>query len=378
MVMKNNLLFFLLLILIFSCSEDSNVNSKNSFVFPWNFNENESIQDILDSVEFVALEAHPEGLFKKADKLIAHDNKFFIFDMLGQNQVFVFDNVGNFLYKIGKRGSGPGEYIGIRNFAIDENFIYFIDNYTSRMFKYNISDGTYVDSKNMPFNAHDMAIAKNGDFVFAQQRIKNAILPDKYAYHIMITDPAFDIKCKLFPFQKEDCEIWSKPYYFKYTDEYIVFHTMMADSIVLLNRNNPCDGGDVTIYKMDFGRKKVPRGIGNDGKLIKTYHFLHSTPEILFKHIAGEYWHGEGFGYKSYIYDKEKQTVYVNNYENKDMSKFLFSPLFHSGDTIFSLYDKNYYLFWQNDNTKTLNLLPTHIRKHLDAGDDVLIKYILK
>jgi hypothetical protein len=127
------------------------VGNRNFVVFPWNFSEDESIQNILDSAEFIALEAHPEGLFKKADKLIVHNNKFFIFDMLGQNQVFVFNNIGVFLYKVGKRGSGPGEYIGIRNFAIDENYIYVIDNYISRIFKYNISDGTYVDSKNMPF-----------------------------------------------------------------------------------------------------------------------------------------------------------------------------------------------------------------------------------
>ncbi|MDR1863952.1 MAG: 6-bladed beta-propeller [Bacteroidales bacterium] len=160
-----------LLMLMFSCS-GQNALKDNLTVLPWEFSENESIPDLIDSVEFIVLEAHPEGLFKKADKLIVQNNKFFIFDMTGQNQVSVFDNAGKFLYRVGSRGNGPGEYVGIRNFTTDEKYIHIIDNYTGKLLMYHIADGTYAGTKKLPFIAHDMIIAENGDYVFARQRME--------------------------------------------------------------------------------------------------------------------------------------------------------------------------------------------------------------
>jgi hypothetical protein len=368
----NKKYIFLLLLAILSCSKEKNIKTDRFSVFQWDLNKQESVYDIIDSIEFIAIEAHPEGLFKRADKLIVYDNKFFVFDMIGQNQVFVFNSIGKFLYKIGKRGSGPGEYIGIRNFTIDENFIYVIDNYIGKILKYNILDGTYVESKNLPFIAHDMIIAKNGDFIFAQQRIEGENPRKKHAYHIMFTDIDFNVKFRLFPFHKEDCGVWSQQYYFQYADQYIAFHTMIADSIVLLN---PSDNSYI-VYKMDFGRKKAPYKTQNDRELVKTYRFLSSTPEITSKYIAGEYWHDEEIGSEPYIYDMEKQIVYVNEYGVEHVNTYFFSPLFHVGDVLYSLYDKRYYYLWR-DNNVTLSL-PASVKKHLDKDNDVLIKYILK
>jgi hypothetical protein len=220
-----------------------------------------------------------------------------------------------------------------------------------------------------------MIIAKNGDFIVTQQHIEGENPQKKYAYHIMITDNDFNVKFKFFPFQKEDCGVWSQNYYFQYTDKYIAFHTMIGDSVVLLNRYNPSDSSYI-VYKIDFEKMKVPRKITNDMELMKKYRFLSSTPEIMSKYIAGEYWHDEEIGSDPYIYDMEKQTVYVNNDGIESLNKFFFSPLFHIGDTLYSLYDKRYYSLWQDNNVTPL--LPAHINKHLDAGDDVLIKYILK
>jgi hypothetical protein len=364
--------FFLVWFSLVSCTGNiKKPENESSFVFPWNLNTNVYIQDIIDSVEFIALEDHPEGLFKKVDKLIVKDNKFFIFDMLGQNQVLVFDNTGHFLYKIGSKGLGPGEYVEIRNFTIYNDYVYLIDNRINKILIYNISNGTYVGNKEIPFIAHDMAIAENGDFIFTQQRIEGENPDKKYAYHIWITDINLNIKSKFFPFQNEDCGVWSQYCYLKTTDKHVVFHTMVADSVVLLNRYNP---SDYIVYNMDFASKKVPRRLENDWELLQNYRFLTSTPEITSKYITGMYWQDSKIASTPYIYDMEKHEAYVNNYEAEDMSTYFYDPLFHDGNTIFSLYNSNYYSFWKH---RSLNL-PNHIRKHLDDGNDVLIKYILK
>ena len=362
------------LLLFFSCSEEAvKVGNGNLSVFQWKVSKDESIRNILDSIEFIPLEAHSKALFKKGDKLIVKDNKFFVFDFLGQNKVYAFDNNGNFLYEIGKKGQGPGEHLQVRCFAIDENFIHVYDIYRQKIFRYDISDWTYIDDKNLPFIAHDMIIAENGDFVFARQRIEGYPAPDEHAYHLMITDKDFNIKYKLFPFKDEDCGVWSKLSYLKYTDKHIAFNTMIGDSIVLLNRNIP--DSSYLVYKMNFGDRKAPHGIQNDFELLKEYAFLSSTPEITSEYILGEYWNGTE-GSDSYIYDIEKQMGYVNDYDTAHIDKFFFPALFHVEDTIFSLYDKRYYFMWQDSNLT--HVLPDNIRKHLDEDNDVLIKYILK
>jgi hypothetical protein len=340
-----------------------------SLVFPWNLNTNVFIRDLIDSVEFIALEDNPEGLFKRADKLIVSDNNFFIFDMIGQNQISVFDSAGHFSHKIGNKGSGPGEYIGIRNFTVYNDYVYLVDNWVNKILIYKISDGSYVDSKKLPFTAHDMTIAGNGDFIFTQQRIEGEHPDAQYAYHIWITDNNLNIKSRLFPFQDDDCGVWSQCYYFRTTDKHVVFHTMVADSIVLLNRDNPSD--TYIVYNMDFASKKVPRKIENDWELLKNYRFLTSTPEITSKYITGMYFQDASY---PYIYDMEKQEAYLNNPETEDKSYYFFEPLFHDGNTVFSLYDKRYYPFFKDISPK----LPDNIRQHLDNDNDVLIKYILR
>jgi hypothetical protein len=340
--------------------------------FQWNVDREQSVQDIIDTILFVALEAHPESMFKQADKVIIHGNKIFIYDMGGRNQVLAFDRDGKFLYKVGSRGNGPSEYVAMRNFTVDENYIYIIDNAIRKILIYGISDGTYLKSKKLSFTAHDMEIAGNGDFVFAQQRIQGETQPEKHAYHIMVTDTALNIKTGIFPFQDDDCEIWSQYCYLKNTDKHIVFHTMVADSVVLFDRYNP--SGDYSVYCMDFGSKKVPRKMQNNWDiLIEKYCFLTATPEITSRYMAGKYMHDYE---NQYIYDMGNRKVYTTDY-NKKRDKFFFDPVFHTGDTIFSLYDQNYYALWRNSAEEISNL-PVSIIKHLDEGNDVLIKYVLK
>jgi hypothetical protein len=369
----NYVITIIIVLFCSSCSENTRVMNDRAISFQWDIDGELLVQDIFDTILFVPFEAHPEGLFKRADKVIIRDNKIFVYDMEGRNQVLVFDRDGRFLYKVGSRGVGPSEYVAMRNFAIDENLIYIIDNAIQKILMYDISDGTYVASKKLPFVAHDMEIAGNGDFVFAQQRIQEDSQPKNHAYHIMVTDIDLNIKTGIFPFQDDDCETWSQYCYLKTTDQHIVFHTMVADSVVLFDRYNP--SGDYSVYYMEFGSKKVRRSMQNNGDyLIKECRFLTTTPEITSRYIAGKYWHENNI---PYVYDIKNRKVYTGDYFKK-RDKFLFEPVFHTGDTIFAVYDKNFYVYWRDHGVQEISNLPSHILKHLDEGDDVLIKYVLK
>jgi hypothetical protein len=371
-----------MLILLSSCSETIKQQNSGTTWFPWNFSDKQFIQDIVDSVYFIPIEAHPDGLFKRADKLIIKNSKIFIYDMLGQNQVLVFDLSGRFLYRVGRRGIGTGEYIQMRNFTVDDNYIYIIDNRTQKILLYEISNGTYISEIKLPFIVHDMEVAGNGDFVCAQQKISGETQPKKYAYNMFVTSRNMEIKTSLFPFKENDCDVWSQFCYLKTTDKHIVFHTMVADSVVLLNRDFPSE--QYLVYNMDFGDKTVPRNMKINKNLdmiaqsekYNEYRFLSSTPEINVDYIVGEYWHDSSIGVYPYIYDIKKQKVYVNEYGGDNMNKFLFQPLFHIGDTVVAMYGKDYHHIWKISDFPVN--LPESIKQHLDKDNDVLIKYVLK
>lgn len=360
--------------ILFSCSNSRKGKgiNKESTTLQWNYSQ-EDISSLFDRVEYIPLEAHPDGLFKKADKLIVHNNKYYIFDYFGQNQVNVFDKKGDFLYKIGKRGQGPGEYIGIRNFTIKGELVYLIDDMVNKLKIYNADDGSFVEEKILPFYAHDLSIADNGDYLFAQQRIKELHdeLPEFQRYNVFITSPDLKIKYNLFPFHEEDCGIRSQLYYFTENEDHIIFHTMVADSIILFDRKSPSNVY-ATRY-IDFGSKKVPRKYENDDEALKNYTYLYGTPNISSKYMIGNYYRTKDYGMNPYIYMGDKEIAFV---KNSISPEYFFYPLFSEKDTVYSLYDHAYFDLWEKDNLTPD--LPANVLAHLQEGYDVLIKYILK
>ena len=110
---------------ISACTQQPNTISQNDQKnLSWIEQEDSTAANYIDTVEYILLEAHPDGLFREIDKLIVKNDKIFIFDFIGRNQVLVFDRNGKFLYKTGNRGRGPKEYIQLRNFTVDDKFIY--------------------------------------------------------------------------------------------------------------------------------------------------------------------------------------------------------------------------------------------------------------
>jgi hypothetical protein len=71
------------------------------------------------------------------------DDKIYILDISADNKLCVFDKAGSFLYQIGNKGNGPGEYINATDFTIDRKGkrIYILDNKTGNIIKYRAEDG---------------------------------------------------------------------------------------------------------------------------------------------------------------------------------------------------------------------------------------------
>ncbi|MDR3094246.1 MAG: 6-bladed beta-propeller, partial [Bacteroidales bacterium] len=77
-----------------------------------------SLFDYFRSVELIPMETDTNVLVQGIAKVVYHQDRYYALDK-PQSIVFVFDRQGKYLYKISKRGNGPGEYDFINDMNIN-------------------------------------------------------------------------------------------------------------------------------------------------------------------------------------------------------------------------------------------------------------------
>ena len=106
---------------------------------------NNKYSEIVDSLEFVPLETTSESLLGNTKQLLVVNSRFYLCD---ENAVKCFSENGDYLFNIGRKGRGHGEYNKIVNICYDCGNIYVFDQ--SVLYKYNADDGSFIDSKRLP------------------------------------------------------------------------------------------------------------------------------------------------------------------------------------------------------------------------------------
>ena len=99
---------------------------------------------VFKNVQTIILETNNDCLIGRIHELQVFDGCIYILDKIIAKGLFVFDNQGRFLRKIGRQGQGPGEYFQLGDFSLDtENGYIFLLDFGNRIHKYRI-DGTYI------------------------------------------------------------------------------------------------------------------------------------------------------------------------------------------------------------------------------------------
>lgn len=109
------------------------------------------------SVKIIPLELTDNSMLGDINDLQIFEDNFIIFDKTGANSVFAFNKKGEFLFKIGSKGSGPGEYSEISDFTIDyeKKLIFILDNHRQVINIYQLTDAKYL--YNINIKNEDMA-----------------------------------------------------------------------------------------------------------------------------------------------------------------------------------------------------------------------------
>ena len=117
--------FFLIILslLIVSCGNENNrvgYNAAGQLVLNFE-NETASVffsDRVFGGVEIIPLETSDNSLLGREPELLMNDHHFFVWDKQ-QYCIMRFDETGKYLNRIGSRGSGPGEYLVILDYYID-------------------------------------------------------------------------------------------------------------------------------------------------------------------------------------------------------------------------------------------------------------------
>ncbi len=348
---------------IYSCQSKQDTHSYTSNKYIWNENNKIPIHYSFDTIQYIILEENPQAYLQQIDKLIVQDDKIFIFDHLGRNQVVVFDTTGKFLYCVGRKGRGPGEFIRMCNFTVDSDYIYIIHDIEPSIMYYSVKDGSFIKKKKITFSPSDIAVFKNGDFAFTLPLSPATSLPKN---KIIITDAKLNIYKNLFPLNLQDNEIINKWSPFLYTDKSIIYNSYYSDTLIIFDKKNPQTYETICI---DFGKHQIPLSYRKKEELDNDS-WLYINENVI---VNNSFLFGK-FGKQFYLYDREKQVAYPA--ESEEL--YPYTRVHYATENYFLSSFFNRYNVYLSFIDKGMQRAPIHIEKQMEQGNCVLIKYILK
>jgi len=252
----NRIINILILVFIFTISSCSQAQIKikgKPKIIEVAVNENiqYSLLDILKPEEFIPLETNENVVIAGIAKLKISGNNFYIQDDQTKT-LFVFNQIGQFIRKIGKHGRGPTEYLSLTDFDImqDDSKIAILDNYGKQILIYD-KDGKYIDRIKHNLWINSVSCLPNNKYIVTCTNNPNI---DFYC-NMFIINQKGDVIENLFPYPEElnALNFGLNNYFLKFNNE-LCFHFPFNDTLYSIS------GKDITRkYAFDFGSNKISK-----------------------------------------------------------------------------------------------------------------------
>jgi hypothetical protein len=102
------------------------------------------LSDFAEDIRYIPLRTTRESLISQVQKVVNRGERLYIFDNF-LKQILCFDIDGNFLFKLDKRGRGPGEYTTIADFDVSpDNEFLAVLNLSQNILFYRISENGFT------------------------------------------------------------------------------------------------------------------------------------------------------------------------------------------------------------------------------------------
>lgn len=224
-------------------------------------NEEMLLSDVVSDVTYIKLETKDASLIGPIGKLEYINGNIFI---QSNSLIYMFDNQGNFVRRIGRIGQGPKEYIRSFDFAADDSLVYV--NCARKIYKYRIADGSFVGVYNLIYPDFDYArifTLSNGYIV----NVKGAAMIQDSRIGIIRNNKGDSVLCKYPDLSALDIEEMKKTRTVSYESitwpykDMVNIHDVNSDTVFSVR-----DSVFYPRYVIDLGKYKMPLNIWYDRK----------------------------------------------------------------------------------------------------------------
>lgn len=280
-------------------------------------NNDRPLSHYISDYQLIKLEDTEAALVGVIDKLLMTESKFFILERFDNSQVTVFDKSGKFLFKVGNKGNGPGEFTIPYDMMLDEDDKVLRVLTVNKILTYSATDGSYIKSD--PIEFPGVRMERKGEYYY--------FVSGQGGPRIVITDQSFN---RLASFLETNVRNAVKPVEsFHKNGEALLFHMTLNDTIYSF------EGTNMTPQRIiDFGDKAL-----SNKKLKGMPKAAQSQVQVLRKDFMQKYMaymkvydeNGE-FIYFTFMY---KSAPYLVLHSKKSGQTVIKSPLESENDLTF-------------------------------------------
>lgn len=325
----------------------------------------------VEEVDFLNLEKNKESSFGNINKLIIED-RIYIMDCFVTHQVVVFDTLGNYLFRVGNKGKGAGEYTQICDFdVLRNNDIVLYSRKEQKLIFYN-NQGEYLSEQKTKFRADGFKPLVGGNFLFSLAK------GNDLSKMVVETDSRLNPKESFIKFDEQHNDDKSNYKMFNTVrSDKILYSRQVSDTLYIFNASGEMDG----LISIDFGKFSTPGELKRsyadlvDNRADLSLRYLMDTPDIISNYMFGTMWVPPG-NKAFFWYDLENSKLYLEKLDAKTIShKNINIPLakVSQKNVLVSYYDIE---ILELDNDKSL--VPDDVKEHVREGGVSLCFYQLK
>jgi hypothetical protein len=366
------------LIMFLSCKTNKKDKTKdykyNTVKIKAEQGKNPKTKDLVNDIKYIPLEKNEKSIFGTINKLIYKNERFFILDLQAEHHLYVFNDKGRFINKIGEIGKGPGEYIRLQDFDISNNGLIYLYNRQFKKFHVYNSNGKFLFEKKMPFRARGFNLLGNNGFIF--QLLKDNGYKKTKNRKIIVTDSNLVVKNMWFQYPPNFKDNRGRAGIFKECSQGILNNYPGSNDVYLFNSSGKLQKN----YHFDFGKYSMPIEYKNDAFLKHeqnnkpSYKYLTRTPICINNKLMGNLASTFSKFKHFFMYNNKNEKYYekelnINTISHKNIN----IPLASIGDSIVISYMNS--TIYNYDKNK--DELPNRIKKHLNNDGVVLLLYYL-
>jgi hypothetical protein len=298
------------------------------------------------------------------------DSRIYVLDHNGPrwiNTLTVFDTAGTGIGRVGRKGQGPGEYLQITNFDVNESGdVYLIDaTYNNNNLYIYDKHRKFVSVKKMPFQAFMIQCLPNDKLLLNLSSWNEG---ENAPRQIAVTNMALEAEQTYLTHDGyEDHNQYFEPM-LATSGNHILYHKPINNYMYEFS----AEGQLLKAYMFDFGKKNVPdedkMDIEKNLSKFEHYRYLKNCNVINDKYIFGTLW-DEG-RVRTFIVDRHSKQMYISNKKIKE----------HDSSNIVGYCNNQIvsYIYPLKYEDIQATGFPDNVKKHVEDENFVLCLYELK